>query len=121
VRSIVEGTYDLLLLDMTMRNYDVTTEEEGGRPRNYAGRLLLLQMDRRDITVPAILITQFDTFIEGGKLVTLAQLDADLARQFPMMYNGAIYYDAAVEGWKRELREKIERLFGGNTGDPCEF
>ena len=54
VRELLRGPYDLILLDMTMRTYDITPEEEGGRPQAYAGRSILRQMERRDIRIPEI-------------------------------------------------------------------
>ena len=107
VRGLLRATYDLVLLDMTMRTYDVTPEEEGGRPQSYAGRSILRQMERRDIGTPVVLVTQFDRFGEANDLLTLAELDQQLQREFPRIYKGAVYYNPAEAGWKEALMRKI--------------
>lgn len=110
VRELLRGPYEFILLDMTMRTYDITPEEEGGRPQAYAGRSILRQMDRRDIRIPVILVTQFDRFGEASDLLTLEQLDLQLGSEFPGIYRGAVYYNPAVAGWEEALSRKISAL-----------
>jgi CheY-like chemotaxis protein len=110
VRALLSASYDLVLLDMTMRTYDVTPEEEGGRPQAYAGRSILRQMVRRDIHTPVVLVTQFDRFGEERDLMTLEQLDKQLEREFPEIYQGAVYYNPSVAGWAVALAGKIAAL-----------
>jgi CheY-like chemotaxis protein len=110
VRALLDGPFDLVLLDMTMRTYDVTPEEEGGRPQAYAGRSILRQMERRDIVNPVILVTQFDRFGEANDLLTLEEVDKQLQLEFPAIYKGAVYYNPAVAGWKEALLARIARL-----------
>jgi CheY-like chemotaxis protein len=110
VRALLGGPHDLILLDMTMRTYDVTPEEEGGRPQAYAGRSILRQMARRDIDSPVILITQFDRFGEASDLLTLEELDKQLQLEFPGVYRGAVYYNPAVAGWREALLRRLSVL-----------
>jgi CheY-like chemotaxis protein len=110
VRGLLQASFDLILLDMTMRTYDVTSEEEGGRPQAYAGRSILRQMERRDIRTPVVLVTQFDRFGEANDPLTLEQVDQQLEREFPRIYRGAVYYNPAVAGWKEALARKIAAL-----------
>ena len=50
-----QDTLDLVLMDMSMPNYDVTPEEpSGGTPESFAGRELLAQMSLRSIINTAI-------------------------------------------------------------------
>ena len=55
---------DVVLLDMTMPTYDISAREPGGRERRYAGREILRQLERRDISVPVVVITQYEQFEE---------------------------------------------------------
>src|SRR5258708_830765 len=66
LKLIVSDQFDLILLDMTLPTFDVGIDEDGGRPRAYAGREILRQMDRRKIATPVIVLTQFDRFGEGN-------------------------------------------------------
>lgn len=107
---IMQGKHDLIILDMSMPTFDIGVEEDGGRPQSYAGREILRQMQRRHITKPVIVITQFDRFGQGAATLTLSQLDEQLLRDHADIYKGAIFYDATSEGWKDELKNFIDLL-----------
>jgi CheY-like chemotaxis protein len=103
LNALLSGTYDLVLMDMTMPTFDVGIDEDGGRPQAYAGRELLRQMDRRGITTPVVVITGYDTFGGDAEVLTLSQLDAQLRSSHPVTYAGSVYYDASVAGWQEAL------------------
>lgn len=107
LRAIMAGGLDLILLDMTMPTFDITADEDGGRPQAYAGREILRQMERRALFTPTIVITQFDKFGEGSHALTIKQLDAQLKDAHPGRYRGAVYYDVTIEGWKESLADMI--------------
>lgn len=110
LRKIVQAEIDLIILDMTMPTFDISAEEDGGRPQAYAGRDILRQMARRDITIPVVVLTQFDKFGEGNAILTRAELDAQLRESHSERYYGMVYYDVALEGWKDALRKQISLL-----------
>ena len=110
LRHIRSCAPDLVLLDMTLPNYDTGPDEPGGKPHIFGGRELLLQMDRFEIVIPAIVITQFETFGKPPQAMKLPQLDAELRAEYPSMYRGVVYYNAAIHGWKEELQALIERV-----------
>lgn len=99
---------ELLLLDMTIPTFDIGAEESGGRSRLYGGREILEQMDRFDIALPVIVVTQFDRFGDQENATTLHELDQQLATEFGDVYLGAVYYNSAREDWKTELGERIQ-------------
>ena len=109
LREILLEKPDLVLLDMTMPNYDVSAREPGGRERRYAGREILRQIERRQIAVPVVVITQYEQFEEDGREFTLAELVATLRQLFPTCFVGAIYYQAGNTAWMTELREYLTR------------
>lgn len=110
LKSILEAPPDMILLDMTMPTYDVDTNEDGGRPQHYAGREILRQMDRRQITIPVIVITQFDVFGDGPDELTRMQLDSELKIDHSCNYRGTVYYNAASNSWKGELEKQLISL-----------
>ncbi|MEN6622826.1 MAG: hypothetical protein ABFD50_14905, partial [Smithella sp.] len=109
LREVLVSHHDIVLLDMTLPNYDIGINEEGGRPQQYGGRLILQQMQRRSITTPVIIVTQFDVFGTEPDRLTLDELDKQLRTDHPSIYLGAVYYNAAVEGWKNQLNIYMER------------
>lgn len=110
LKNIIDGSQDLILLDMTMPTYDIEQDEDGGRPQHYAGREIMRQMDRRSIRVPVIIVTQFDVFGEGTEALTRDQLDQQLLIEHPNTYKGTVYYNVAMDEWKIELSKKVASL-----------
>jgi len=107
VTQILNGRYDLILLDMTIPTYDVTPSERGGRIRAFGGKEILAKMRRAGITVPVIVVTQFESFGEGASVIGLRELSEQLQKEFPEIYRGAVYYNAAQEDWKTVLDAKL--------------
>lgn len=107
LKSIFETPPNVILLDMTMPTYDVSANEDGGRPQHYAGREILRQMDRRQVNIPVIIITQFDVFGDGPEALTRMQLDRELKIDHSSNYRGTIYYNAASNSWKGELEDQL--------------
>ncbi|MES3044946.1 hypothetical protein [Sphingomonas faeni] len=97
--AALDPSIDLLLLDMTMRNYERTPEEDGGRPHAFAGREILRRMNRERVSTPVIVVTQFDRFGDEDDFKTLADLKAELVERFPN-YLGTVHYRANVDDWR---------------------
>ncbi|WP_441771633.1 response regulator [Labrys sp. KB_33_2] len=108
-RYALDGTNDLIILDMTMRNFDRTVVEEGGRPHHFAGREILRQMKRQHIATPTIIFTHFDRFGEESDYTTLTQLNIELSEKFPN-YIGTVHYRNNVESWKDMLANFVANL-----------
>lgn len=106
LRSIRNGRPDLVLLDMSLPNYDIGPDEPGGDPQIFGGIDFLDQMDRLDIVIPVIVITQYETFGKPPK--TLPQLDEGLRNDYPSSYRGAVYYHASIQEWKEQIKRLVE-------------
>ncbi len=97
---------DLIILDMSMPNFG--PEDLSGvdySPESFAGKDLMEQMALRDITIPVIVVTQYSSFQEGS--VSLSELSSTFSALFPDIYIGAVYYNAALDSWKDELRKHL--------------
>ena len=114
LKEILAHHYDLILLDMTMPTFDIGTDEDGGRPQHYAGRAILRQMQRHNKTTPVIVVTQYDVFGEERDRLSRDQLHRQLYSDHSGVYMGMVYYNAAVEGWKNELRKLLHQCFPGD-------
>jgi hypothetical protein len=64
-------------------------------------------MDRFDLSMPVIVITQFETFGKGEDAIDLPDLDKQLREEHADLYVGVVYYHAAISGWKEELKKLI--------------
>jgi CheY-like chemotaxis protein len=116
LRSVRQSAPDLILLDMTLPSYDASPEESGGQIHPLGGREFLAQMDRFDIRTPVVVVTQFETFGKGRDAMTIHDLDETLKKRYSRIYCGIVSYNAAVQGWKPELKASIERALREGAG-----
>jgi CheY-like chemotaxis protein len=107
LRAALSANADLMLLDMTMTNYDRSVQEDGGRPHPFAGKEILRQLQREAVHLPSIVVTNFDRFGEEAEEVTLQQLKTELEARFPD-YLGTVHYRSNVDEWKKQLRDLIK-------------
>ncbi len=113
LKKIVQkhSSYSLMILDMTMPNYDFSpTEPSGGGPESYAGKELLSQMKLRKIKIPTVVLTMFDSFDDKSTKLTLTDLQHQLKESFSPMYLATIYYNSAQDLWKEELISLVKGL-----------
>jgi CheY-like chemotaxis protein len=109
VRRARTSRYDLVILDMTLPNYDPSPDEPGGGTiHSFGGREFLKQMDRFRVTTPVIVVTQFEKFGKPPTTTNLEELDQSLRDDFSATYRGSVYYHAAIVGWQQELASLIE-------------
>jgi CheY-like chemotaxis protein len=94
IKSMRANRPALILLDMTLPNYDVGPNEHGMTPHIFGGQEFLKEMDRFDIFSPVIVVTQFEHFGEEPSK-TLVDLNDELRRQFEKVYIGALLTFAA--------------------------
>jgi CheY-like chemotaxis protein len=109
LREIYQNAPDLILLDMTMRNFDLTPDEEGGRPHPFAGKEILRQMQRQRLQIPTIVVTHFARFGDDDDFMTLEDLKKELEGRFSN-YIGTVQYKSNVDSWKATLAEFINRV-----------
>lgn len=100
---VFDDEVDLIILDMTLPTYDVTPDEPGGGTNIYGGTDFLSQLDRFDIKIPAIVVTQFEIFGSGSKTMTLEGLRNLLKKEHSENCYGLVYYNASSETWIGEL------------------
>jgi CheY-like chemotaxis protein len=101
--------YDLILLDMSMQNYNITQNEYGGDPINLAGYLLLDQMYNNEIENKVIVVTMYPYFGDGR--VSLNDLHSRLLKEFPSIYLGHVFFSPPDTKWKDSLSKIINENF----------
>ena len=103
------NNYDLILLDMSMQNYDISQNEFGGDPINIAGMLILDQMYNNDIKSKVIVVTMYPSFGEGS--VSLNALHNRLKSDFPENYLDHVFFNSNDDKWKENLKDLITKNF----------
>lgn len=110
LKAVVSNNkYDLILLDMSMPNFDPSVDDPtDSSPESFAGKELLEQMKLRGLKIPVIVITQYSSF-EGG-VVTLESLSEQFENKFGEFYIGSVYFNLAVDAWKNQLGSLLRKI-----------
>lgn len=109
VEKIVNEPWDFLLLDMTLPTYDISEHEDGFQIEAFAGTNVLREMKRRQITIPTVVVTQFETLGEGAEKLSLGQLQKVLESEYPGTYLGTIFYAPGESTWMPKLAEFLSK------------
>jgi DNA-binding NarL/FixJ family response regulator len=99
--------YDLVLLDMSMQNYDISAHESGGDPAPLAGKSILTQMYLREIPTSVVVVTMYENFQDGTKI---KDLNTSLNEEFPENYKGYVFFSHMDNRWMNDLKQFIEKL-----------
>src|SRR6202011_5656769 len=83
---------DLIILDMTLPNFDQGLDEDGGVVHPLGGQEFLRRMKRRHIKVPVIVLTQFESFGVGTDSLDLRSLRNGLQSKYAETCVETIYY-----------------------------
>jgi hypothetical protein len=75
--------------------------------RSYGGIDFLNEMKRKRITMPVIIITQYNIFGEGDKQTSVEEINNSCKLNY-INYQGVIRY--SQETWKKELSDYIKNI-----------
>lgn len=101
------NSYDLILLDVSMNTYDISPEVSDGEQEPLAGSNILRFMKLRKIKVPVIVVTMYESFVDGIKI---DRLDEGFREKYAEFYKGFVYYSLRNEDWMNRLKELIKTL-----------
>lgn len=107
VRKIRSTHFDLVILDMTLPQYDLSPDEPSDDTHIFGGQEFLAQMDRFDVYTPVLVFTQFEVFGKPPNEMNLENLNRNLELEYPVIYKGFVYYHASINTWKNELGKKL--------------
>jgi CheY-like chemotaxis protein len=107
MREIIKNQYDLLILDMSIPTFDGASKQ-----KIYAGRDILHEIKRKNITIPTVVFTQYTIFGEGEDQKNADQLDEILAMNYPNNYLGIVYFSSAFL-WQEKLGKIIRDVISG--------
>ena len=110
LKKALSGRPDLILLDISLPTFEVTSGEPGGRTRPFGGREILENLSEAQFSPKVIVVTQFDRFGEGRNCVLRDDLMNELRTEFAGMFIEGIYYSGGHSGWKETLRRLLDKL-----------
>ncbi|WP_185907850.1 response regulator [Psychrobacillus soli] len=109
LKEIFRSKYHFLVLDMSMPTFDISTEAGGGKVMHFGGKEILRQLRRKKVSIPTVVVTQFESFGEEKKM-TLDKLKEELQLEFSDNYIKTIYYNPAGIEWKHELQDVVDNF-----------
>ena len=62
VQAAVDNRYDLVLLDMTIPNFDITEKSDGGKSYKNGGEIIVKELIYEEVAFRCAVITQYETF-----------------------------------------------------------
>lgn len=108
MKALVSDSYHLLLLDMSIPTFETVKTNQNSRYRPFGGVDILKELQRRDLRIPVIVVTQYSVFGEDRENITRENLDESLTEQFESIYQGMVYFDASSLDWIFRLRELLK-------------
>lgn len=107
VKKIRQERFDLIILDMTLPQYDLSPDEPSDDTHIFGGQEFLAQMERFEVRTPVVVFTQFEVFGKPPNELNLESLDLKLKAEYPLVYKGVVYYHSSINSWKQELKDKL--------------
>jgi CheY-like chemotaxis protein len=104
IRTLVEETFDCVVLDMTLPIFDASRSSIGAENLTFGGSLILRECARRRINTKFIILSQYDTFVRDQKEVTFDELKAELLAKYTDCVVGCVKLDRSSVQWKSELK-----------------
>ena len=101
-----EHPYDLILLDMSMTTYDLSSDASGGLPEPDAGQNILEGMFLRSIPTPVIVVTMYNVFARQQ----LSEFHEHLLENYPQNYHSYVFYSKQRSDWKNNLQQQINEI-----------
>jgi DNA-binding NarL/FixJ family response regulator len=105
-QNLRSNAIDIVILDMSLPSFDIDESEAGGRPLNFGGVDVIRFIRRKKLKAKAVVLTQFEEFVEGNDVHNLTSLRAYLAKDFSDIFIGIVYFDTGGQ-WSKKLFDML--------------
>lgn len=106
VQAAVDNQFDLILLDMTIPNFDITEKSDGGKSYKNGGEIIVKELLDEEVVFRCAVITQYETFNNE----TIDQIGQRIHQLCGDDYLGYVKYSTNTESWRQGLKELIEHV-----------
>ena len=106
MKKVLENNWDLVILDMSLPTYNITSTESGGDKKPVAGKNIMKRMLNKQIFSPVVVITQFETFDDDK--ISLESLNKEFETSFSQIWKGTIYY--GDDEWASNFENLLDTL-----------
>ncbi len=108
-QNLLDKSFDLVVLDMSLPTYDVTGSEPGGKFRTFGGKEIARKIKRRGIKSKFFFITQYESFNNVNGTQSLKSIEEELILEYADQCVGVIYFDSSNVIWKEKLNKMINK------------
>lgn len=105
VQNAVDCKYDLILLDMTIPNFDQIDGSDGGPSYKNGGEMIVRELIDEGVEFKCMVITQYETFNNE----TIDQISERITNICGDNYLGYVKYSTMDESWKADLKAIIKK------------
>ncbi|MBE6292192.1 MAG: response regulator [Bacteroidales bacterium] len=103
VQKAVDNQYDLIILDMTIPNFDKTDGKNGGNSYKNGGEIIVRELIDEDIEFRCMVLTQYETFNNE----TIDQISNRIKQKCGNNYLGYVKYSTLNNEWKDQIKKII--------------
>ena len=107
----VDHDYDLILLDMTIPNFDKTDGKNGGISFKNGGEIIVRELIDEGVTFKCAILTQYETFNNE----TIEEISERIKEKCGENYLGYIKYNILDEEWKDNLIKLFKNVKSTNN------
>lgn len=111
VELAMTKSYDLLLLDMSIPNYDADGDNSSEDTLKNGGELIIYELLDEDVNFDCTIITQYETINDEP----LSVIDERLRRICGNRYHGYVQYQTYNDEWKKNLKKNIDHVINTNN------
>ncbi|MFA5976436.1 MAG: response regulator [Elusimicrobiota bacterium] len=110
LRAVENKSPDLLVLDMTLPNFDRLPNAREGKVRPLGGYDLMRKMKLKGLRTKVAVVTQLESFGDGEEIVSFKDMTERCHSEFPEIFLGSVYFDQAGTGWRDALASLIKSV-----------
>lgn len=111
VELAMTKSFDLLLLDMSIPNYDADRDNSSEDTLKNGGELIIYELLDEDVDFDCTIITQYETINDEP----LSVIDERLRRLCSNKYHGYVQYQTYNDEWKKNLKINIDYVINTNN------
>ena len=106
MNKVLKNNWDLVVLDMSLPTYKISSTESGGDKKPVAGKNIMKRMLNKNILSPVVVITQFETFDDDK--ISLESLNKEFETSYSQIWKGTIYY--GDDEWTSNFEALLDTL-----------
>ena len=105
LQRVASAEFDIVILDMTLKNYRHSGIDDSFP---FGGEFIIDELDRTGSRARVIVVTQFDTFEEHDRIITVDDLSLRLSSKYPAIFCGTVMYRSESTEWERSLLDFLQ-------------